>query len=93
VDCPQIGTVGLRGRRQRVNRFTAQTMLTSPRCTTTGLDAWMDVVREGWVYEGEAVRMSADLIRWTGGPGAGKTYQLLEMVRVRGGGPAGPSTT
>jgi DNA helicase-2/ATP-dependent DNA helicase PcrA len=25
--------------------------------------------------------MSADLIRWTGGPGSGKTYQLLEMVR------------
>ena len=25
--------------------------------------------------------MSADLIRWTGGPGSGKTHQLLEMVR------------
>ena len=25
--------------------------------------------------------MSADLIRWTGGPGSGKTYQLLEDVR------------
>lgn len=25
--------------------------------------------------------MSADLIRWTGGPGAGKTWQLLENVR------------
>ncbi|MDD3740749.1 MAG: AAA family ATPase, partial [Bacteroidales bacterium] len=25
--------------------------------------------------------MSAHLIRWTGGPGSGKTYQLLEMVR------------
>lgn len=25
--------------------------------------------------------MSADLTRWTGGPGSGKTYQLLEMVR------------
>jgi len=25
--------------------------------------------------------MSADLIRWTGGPGSGKTHQLLEDVR------------
>jgi hypothetical protein len=31
--------------------------------------------------KGEAVRMSANLIRWTGGPGSGKTYQLLQDVQ------------
>jgi DNA helicase-2/ATP-dependent DNA helicase PcrA len=25
--------------------------------------------------------MASDVVRWTGGPGSGKTYQLLEMVR------------
>jgi len=25
--------------------------------------------------------MSAEVVRWTGGPGSGKTYQLLQDVR------------